>query len=563
MRARGLDAVISPRVVRELSGSNVLVTEWIDGTRLDVSASPDVPRLCGVALNAYLTMLLDTGVLHCDPHPGNLLRTRDGKLCILDWGMTLRVPPKLQLSILEFIAHINTNNLDAVPNDFVNLGFTPPDQLERVRNSGITDGLSFMLRQLSEGGGAKKVQQRVKAEFIERYGDVSDEELRARARADMIQRMEAQLEKEGVDVRGVSNVMEEMSRRNKELFQLPTWVLYTVRAFSTLEGLGLSVDENYAILKECFPYLARRLLTDESPRARKALQEMVSSKNGGGLDLDKLIEMSEGFSSYTVSTKRVVGATSFVRNDNALPIGDVAPPQMAIQSITNSEQNEADTAARRELAQVLLSKNGSTAQKLVIEEATRLADAALRNSLASALDATGLPERSDQGNSAIRTLRGLPLPARLGLLPITAGVEIAAASANVLAPLVSLDEDDRRALATIEKLSKLSSANGASEPSELAKLADPDGDLLKLASDPQVLDTASNLARRFASTLLHRAAGRIEQASDDDSFSSERGHDVSSSSGTTTIERTLTKSLASTLAATYRQAARAVSPDLY
>jgi len=54
-------------------------------------ASPDVPRLCGVAINAYLTMLLDTGTLHCDPHPGNLLRTTDGRLCILDWGMTLQV----------------------------------------------------------------------------------------------------------------------------------------------------------------------------------------------------------------------------------------------------------------------------------------------------------------------------------------------------------------------------------------------------------------------------------------------------------------------------------------
>ena len=61
------------------------MTEWVDGTRLDLDASPDVPRLCGVAISAYLTMLLDTGVLHCDPHPG-LLRTTDGKLCILDWG---------------------------------------------------------------------------------------------------------------------------------------------------------------------------------------------------------------------------------------------------------------------------------------------------------------------------------------------------------------------------------------------------------------------------------------------------------------------------------------------
>ena len=109
MRARGLEAVCAPRVVDELVRDRVLVTEWVDGTRLDRDASPDVPRLCGVAINAYLTMLLDTGCLHCDPHPGNLLRTPDGKLCILDFGMTLEVPSNLQLSLLEFIANLQAS----------------------------------------------------------------------------------------------------------------------------------------------------------------------------------------------------------------------------------------------------------------------------------------------------------------------------------------------------------------------------------------------------------------------------------------------------------------------
>lgn len=70
MRQRGLDAVCAPGVVEGLVRDKVLATQWVEGTRLDRDASPDVPRLCGVAINAYLTMLLDTGVLHCDPHPG-------------------------------------------------------------------------------------------------------------------------------------------------------------------------------------------------------------------------------------------------------------------------------------------------------------------------------------------------------------------------------------------------------------------------------------------------------------------------------------------------------------
>jgi predicted unusual protein kinase regulating ubiquinone biosynthesis (AarF/ABC1/UbiB family) len=341
MRKRGLDAVCAPTVVEELVRDKVLVTEWVQGTRLDLDVSPDVPRLCGVAINAYLTMLLDTGVLHCDPHKGNLLRTADGRLCILDWGMTLDVPSDLQYALLEFIAHINVEDYDAIPQDFINLGFSPPDVTpERLQQSGITEGLSFAFRQLAAGGGPKKIQERVKQEFLERYGsDLSDEELRLAARADMMQRMEAQLASEGVDVKGVTNIMEEVSRRNRELFSLPPYVLYLARAFSTLEGIGLSIDENYSIIQECYPYLASRLFTDRNPRAKKALKAMLglsdeqiedhvvpqhqagsapsaiqrstteSLKEGQhrqkGLSPAKFVEMSEGFTSYTAATANV------------------------------------------------------------------------------------------------------------------------------------------------------------------------------------------------------------------------------------------------------------------
>ena len=42
--------------------------------------------------------------------------------------------------------------------------------------------------------------------------------------------------------------MEEVSRRNRELFALPPYVLYVARAFSTLEGIGLSANEDYSIV---------------------------------------------------------------------------------------------------------------------------------------------------------------------------------------------------------------------------------------------------------------------------------------------------------------------------
>jgi len=205
MIERQLDAVTAPRVIDALSVDKILTTEWMEGTRLDSDASPDVPRLCGVAVNAYLTMLLDNGIMHCDPHPGNLLRTLDGRLCILDWGMTVSVPKDLQYSLLEFIAHVNAEDFDSIPQDFVNLGFSPASKINQLRSSGITEGVSITFRQLNKGGGPTKIRERVFAEFQTRYGaNLTSAEIRERAQAELMDRMSEDLKQEGVDVSGVT-----------------------------------------------------------------------------------------------------------------------------------------------------------------------------------------------------------------------------------------------------------------------------------------------------------------------------------------------------------------------
>ena len=57
------DVVFAPRVVNDLTTRSVLVTEWVDGQRLDESTAQDVTILCSIAMNTYLTMLLELGLL--------------------------------------------------------------------------------------------------------------------------------------------------------------------------------------------------------------------------------------------------------------------------------------------------------------------------------------------------------------------------------------------------------------------------------------------------------------------------------------------------------------------
>ena len=61
------DVVFSPDVIEKYSTGKVLTTSWVEGERLDKSAQDDVTVLCSIAMNTYLTMMLETGMLHCDP----------------------------------------------------------------------------------------------------------------------------------------------------------------------------------------------------------------------------------------------------------------------------------------------------------------------------------------------------------------------------------------------------------------------------------------------------------------------------------------------------------------
>lgn len=59
--------------------------------------------------------LLDTGFFHADPHPGNLIRTPDGKLAILDFGKDL---PLLVFHKISSYIHIHLEVL--IMNSMIN-----------------------------------------------------------------------------------------------------------------------------------------------------------------------------------------------------------------------------------------------------------------------------------------------------------------------------------------------------------------------------------------------------------------------------------------------------------
>ena len=188
--------------------------------------------------------------------------------------MTLETDPTLQYSLLEFVAHLTSDSFEKIPDDLVKLGFLKPERLDTVRASGFLQPLIYILKQAKQGGGGSKVRERIYADYRQRFPGLSDEDLRFEMRDDMKKRMEQEAKKESA-VSGITMEVEELQKRNRDAFKIPEWFLYTSRAFLTLEGIGLQADENYSIISSCFPYIARRLLGDDSPRAQTALRDLL------------------------------------------------------------------------------------------------------------------------------------------------------------------------------------------------------------------------------------------------------------------------------------------------
>ena len=60
-----------------------------------------------------------------DAYVGPGYRTTDGRLCILDFGLVTELTQEQQYSIIEYIAHLISENFMRVPGDLSRLGFVP------------------------------------------------------------------------------------------------------------------------------------------------------------------------------------------------------------------------------------------------------------------------------------------------------------------------------------------------------------------------------------------------------------------------------------------------------
>ena len=107
-RMQAYPHILVPAPVWDYSTAKVLTMELAEGIR--VTDIPDVLRtevdlepLAGELGRAYLDQVFVHGLIHADPHPGNMVLTPEHDLVLLDLGMVAHVPPRLRDQLLKLV----------------------------------------------------------------------------------------------------------------------------------------------------------------------------------------------------------------------------------------------------------------------------------------------------------------------------------------------------------------------------------------------------------------------------------------------------------------------------
>ncbi len=221
-----------PSICWRYSSVRVLTLEWINGFKLNDTksireAGLEIDRIIEIGVTAGLRQLLEHGFFHADPHPGNLFALADGRMAYVDFGMMDQLEQYTKETIASSVVHLINKDYQALAANFVKLGFLTPDTdirpiipaLETVLGEAIGESVgNFNFKTITD-------------KFSELMYDYP--------------------------------------------FRVPAKFALIIRSLVTQEGLALSLNPQFKIVEVSYPYVARRLLTGESPEMRRHLIEVL------------------------------------------------------------------------------------------------------------------------------------------------------------------------------------------------------------------------------------------------------------------------------------------------
>jgi predicted unusual protein kinase regulating ubiquinone biosynthesis (AarF/ABC1/UbiB family) len=291
-----LPDIYVPKIYWEFTNTRVLTMEWITGIKLNqpekiLAQGIDASHLVDVGIQCSLRQLLEHGFFHADPHPGNLLAMPNGKLAYLDFGMMSEINVEQRYGLLNAIVHIVNREFDSLAYDYVRLGFLTPDV-------DVTPIVPALAKIFNDALGSSVSDLNINRIF-----------------------------------EGLSDVMYEFP------FRVPAYYALIVRSLITMEGIAMSVDANFKVMSAAYPYVAKRLLTDNSPELRASLKDLLFKDESFRWNrLENLLNNARNVENYDLN-QALNQAVEFLFSER----GDFIRDRLADELVKNLDQLGQDT----------------------------------------------------------------------------------------------------------------------------------------------------------------------------------------------------------------------------
>lgn len=293
------NGVVVPEIVDDLCTENVLVMEWIDGSKLasfeEETSSLDSEEmkenliLIEQALHVTLSQLLEFGVMHADPHNGNLLKVQDGNdskatLGYLDFGLVATIPSTVRDGLVCAVAQlIFSKDVEAVASLFGELDLIEDkillDSKERLA---LTEALTRTMQEVLVYPDGESIMTPTR---------------RTNKRNTHVPTLKFD--------KLLDNLVRLVPRFK---FQLPPYFINNARALGTLEGTAKTLDPNFNAFSMMYPFALNRIMRNPtgSPVVDATLQKLVRCTETGQIDRHKAYRLLSDSAALTGLSRRKV-----------------------------------------------------------------------------------------------------------------------------------------------------------------------------------------------------------------------------------------------------------------
>ena len=113
--AKHIPNLLFPRYYKEFSSERIITMDWMHGEHLSEfvahNDNQEMANQLGQALwDFYMFQIHKLKKVHADPHPGNFLINKEGKLIVIDFGCIKEIPEEFYIPYFELAEEDNINN---------------------------------------------------------------------------------------------------------------------------------------------------------------------------------------------------------------------------------------------------------------------------------------------------------------------------------------------------------------------------------------------------------------------------------------------------------------------